>query len=100
MKIGKAINALKEGGIISRENWKLHIYLKLEIGKCPENSGRVKDEINGISINLFDISTNKDTEIVLPEIILVDVLEDIVCNYTFTIEDILAENWYLVTEII
>lgn len=100
MKIGKAIKELKEGGVITRENWKPHTYLDLEVGKCPENSGKVEDYIKGISINLFNISTNIDTEIELPKIILVDVTEDLVCNYTFTIEDILAEDWYLITETI
>lgn len=101
LTFGKAIKALKKGKKISRVMDGGGCYYKLFPGKCPENSGYVEDFINGISINLYDISTNIDKTIIEPEILAF--LEgdeelnipDEVHQALFSIEDILAEDWYV-----
>ncbi len=97
MKIGKAINALKEKKYIYREQWNTGCILKLEIGKCPENNGKVDNFIDGIPISLFNISTNKTNPFtVLPKIIGVNFNTETESIYTFCDEDILAEDWKII----
>ena len=96
MKIGKAINALKNKQRVTREIWEHQIELFIVPGICPENSGRVEEYIFGISINLFDISTSTNLKVKMPEIYVNHNIEDVVAQYIFSIEDILAEDWIIV----
>ena len=99
MKIGKAITALKNGESISRSSWEQDRFI-LEIcsGVCPENSGKVQDFIEGVSINLFNISTSENTDIMMPDIILVDNYLKINSTYQLSTEDILAEDWFKIKQ--
>ena len=94
---GEAIEALKGKEKIARKGWNgKEMYVFLKSGKCPENSGRVVDEINGVSINLFNISTSEDLTVVNPTLCMKTAQNTIIEGWLASVTDILAEDWCII----
>lgn len=97
LTFGEAIEALKQKEKITREGWNgKNMYIFLKAGKCPENSGRVTDYINGVSINLFNISTSEDLTVINPVLCMKTAQDTVIEGWLASQTDILAEDWYII----
>lgn len=91
---GEAVEALKQKEKITRSGWNgKDMYIFIKTGKCPENSGRVANVINGVSINLFDISTYEDVTVVNPVLCMRTAQDTVIEGWSASQTDILAEDW-------
>lgn len=96
LTFGEAIEAVKKKSTISREGWNgKNMFIFLKSGKCPENSGRVTDLINGVSINLFNISTSEDLTVINPVLCMKTAQDTVIEGWLASQTDILAEDWYI-----
>lgn len=97
LTFGEAIEALKQKKAVAREGWNgKNMCIFLKAGRCPENSGRVEDKVNGVSINLFNISTSEDLTVVNPVLCMKTAQDTVVVGWLASQTDILAEDWCIV----
>lgn len=94
LKLGEALEALKEGKEIRRSSWFRNGCIKLEKGKYPID-GPAVELINGLHPKCFEFG-EANTDPIMPNIKRVTAAGTVINQAFLGFADVLAEDWEIV----